>query len=231
MNSLAPLQRGELAGLVCAVDDLVVQREASVRGISVCDEALQAEADQMRRELGLFSGEAFERWLSLLPGISPEDIEALLEKRVRRRLLCPAIADRPAIEAWFHAHAWRYAAVAISRLILQDEGIARELYLLLTEEGEDFAGLAIRYSEDGPIARCGGRAGTLSGAQLGRTLSEQALRARPGEILPACRMDDGRWWVIRIEATSPPVLDDETAQAVAEDLFQSWLRDQQEVLT
>ena len=204
-----------------AEDAAILADEAIRLGLQVGDDALQAAADAFRMDNGLEDVVRFEEWLAERPAYDLDAFEAMVERATLAREL-RARHDDATIDAYFRRHAWRYLHAALQRLVVEDEGIARELHMLVVEEGDDLGALAQRYSVEQPAARCGGRVGTLTGRALGRALAERVAAARPGELLEPIETDS-RWCLARVEAVAPAVLDAPTREAVLDDLVTDWI--------
>jgi hypothetical protein len=133
------------ATMDAAVRDRAITAMARRLGIAAGEEDIQAAADQFRAERELLTYEATRRWLSR-HWLSAENWHKLLEARVeaRRLLDSPAIAAQ--VQESFEARAAEYARALVARLVVEDEGLAHELFLLVREGAHDFEVLARRYS-------------------------------------------------------------------------------------
>jgi hypothetical protein len=206
------------ATMDAAVRDRAITAMARRLGIAAGEEDIQAAADQFRAERELLTYEATRRWLSR-HWLSAENWHKLLEARVeaRRLLDSPAIAAQ--VQESFEARAAEYARALVARLVVEDEGLAHELFLLVREGAHDFEVLARRYSLE-PV-RAGPGMPYLARRwrfryELPPAVAERAFGVPVSEpILHPPLEIEGAWHLYRIDATQAATLDDETRLAVS----------------
>jgi len=111
--------------------------------------------------------------------------------------------------------------VVYSLLRVQDHGLARELWIQLSEGEITFAEAASRHS-DGPEATTKGVIGPVALGQLQPELAERLRSLRQGELREP--MPAGPWWVLlRLEQLTPAKLDEAMRQRLLQEQLSAWL--------
>lgn len=129
----------------------------------------------------------------------------------------------PKAEARFLQRKTQLDRVVYSLLRLEDAGLAREMYLRINEGESDFAELAARYAE-GPERTTRGVVGPVPLMQAHPILAERLRTGTPGVLMEPFRIE--KWWlVVRLETYSPAILDEETAQQMARELFEEFVEE------
>lgn len=206
-----------------AIESVLVRQAAVQLGIKVDDDELQEAADRFRSERGLESVEQTGAWLSA-NHLSVDDLADIVEDELLRQKVRDELTGKQ-VEAYYHENQRDFDTVALSRLLVEDEGIARELHLLITEEGEDFSVLAREYSIEMETCLAGGYAGYALRVQLEPEVARIVFDTPAGEMCPPVRVSAG-WQVTRVEDHRPARLDEVTLQIIKEKLFRDWLTEQ-----
>src|SRR5215813_8197840 len=204
--SLAKLN-GQLQFVRDAIDAEIVRQSAVERGIEVSDEELQQAADEFRVERDLTDAETTDAWLAE-HRLSYTDWETVLEHQIITAKLRDVLTENR-VDQTFAENRLAYDAVMISRILLNDEGIARELRAQVLEEGADFHALAREYSKDEQTRLAGGYAGSMSRSEMEAALEAALFAAQPGKIVGPLKCDEG-WELIKVEA-------------IKNQLFEEWL--------
>jgi parvulin-like peptidyl-prolyl isomerase len=111
--------------------------------------------------------------------------------------------------------------VVYSLLRVQDHGMARELWIQLSEGETTFAEAAARYS-DGPEATTKGVIGPVPLGQLQPELAERLRSLRQGELREP--LAAGPWWILlRLEQLTPAKLDGPMRQRLLQEQLDRWL--------
>ena len=111
--------------------------------------------------------------------------------------------------------------VVYSLLRVQDHGLARELWIQLSEGEITFAEAASRHS-DGPEATTKGVIGPVALGQLQPELAERLRSLRQGDLREP--MQAGPWWVLlRLEQLTPAKLDEPMRQRLLQEQLSAWL--------
>lgn len=204
MSKISLLTSVEMEGLVRRMDllpQLLRRREEEAITQLV---AVSAE-DVQESELALLAGQSREAWLAA-KGWSETD----LELHLRRPIALNRFAQQqfaPGLEETFLASSASRDTVVYSLIRVRDRGLARELYLRLTEGELAFPEAARQFGE-GPEARHQGVIGPMAMGHLQPTQLAEWLRSlQPGEILRPQALGD--WHLLmRLEHLHPARLDD-----------------------
>jgi putative peptide maturation system protein len=211
---------GNLQFIQDAVDATLIRQGAAERGIEVSADELQQAADDFRVARDLHDAAATEAWLAN-NHLSYEDWELLLEFQVTRDKLREALAGAR-VEQHFAEQRFSFDAAVLSRLVLKDEDLARELRAQIVEDGADFHGLARQFSIDGATKLAGGYIGPTRRSSMEAAVESAVFGAQPGKIVGPLKTDDG-WQLIKIESFSPATLDDSMRETIKSILFDEWL--------
>lgn len=210
---------GNLDFLQEAINAAIIRQEAARHAIEVSDEELQSAADEFRAAHDLFDVASTEAWLAARR-LSFEDWEAFIEGNVLRQKLCDAItADK--IEQHFAVNKLSFDAAELSRLVVPDEDIARELRVQIIEEGADFHSLARSYSIDAATRLAGGYAGRVVRAEMEAAVESAVFGAQTGNVVGPFKLEDG-WHLIKIESLHRAELDDVLRETIKAEVFAEW---------
>jgi putative peptide maturation system protein len=213
---------GKLDFIEHVVRAALVRTAAAQQAIEVSDDELQHEADAFRTERGLYDVKSTENWLAARR-LEQEDWEAQLEDQVLARKLRERVSQGR-IEQYFAENKRSFDAATIARILVADEGLARELRAAIVEDNASFYDLAQRFSIDQATKAAGGRLGTLRRAGLHPALEAAVFGARPGEVAGPVRTEEG-WHLVRVEEVHPATLDGGTRETITALLFEEWLAD------
>lgn len=212
--------RGQLDFLTEAANALLIQQEAVQRGLSVANDELQKAADQFRRERSLFDAASLRAWLQN-NRFDINDWETMLEQEVLARKVRDALTESQ-VEGHFASNRLHFESADISRIVVQDEGLARELKAQATEDGSDFHDLARRYTREEATRWAGGYAGAVKRKELGASVEAAVFGAAPGKIVGPFKANK-MWTLIKVERLNRATLDDALRARIKEELFQEWL--------
>lgn len=201
----------------------LIQQGAQQREIEVSDEELQQAADSYRAQNDLHDAETTESWLKTRK-LSYEDWESLLEFQVKEGKLREALTAGSVAQR-FAEQRLLFDKAAISRLVLGDEGVARELRAQIIEDGADFHALAREYSIHVDTRPAGGYAGLIMRTDMEPALEAAVFGAQPGKVVGPLKTDDG-WELVKVERLAPAELDDEMRETLKTQLFTEWLSEQ-----
>ncbi len=215
--------RGQLAFVREAIDVALIRQAAEHHGIEVSDDELQQAADDFRVERELFDEESTENYLAA-NSLTYEDWELLLESDVITRKLRDALTDGKVKER-FAVNRLSFDAATISRIIVKDEDVAKELRAEIVEEGADFHALARRHSIDAQTRPASGYVGVVKRKAMEPPIESAVFGAKPGEIVGPIKTDGG-WELVKVESLHPATLDDDTREAIKSLLFEEWLDEQ-----
>lgn len=150
------------------------------------------------------------------------------QRDLRFHLLRPASLNKfmeqrygPGVEEVFLAKKNDLDTVIYSLLRVKDYGLARELWISLSEGEAEFAELASRYS-DGPEAKTKGVIGPISLGVIEPVLAERLRSLRVGQLRPPELL--GEWHVLlRLETLTPARLDQNIRQKLLNEQFETWI--------
>jgi putative peptide maturation system protein len=220
--SLAKLT-GRLQFIEDAIDAAIVQQAAAERGITVTDSELQQAADSFRLEQELNTAEETERWLAERY-LTFEEWEMVIERDLIRDKLRDALTESK-VEQFFVENRLSYDSAEVSRLVVTDEDVARELRAQIVEDGADFHALARRYSIDVQTCRAGGYSGHIRRAEMEAAVEAAVFGGQPGKIVGPLKTDEG-WQLIKVESLQTARLDDTMRETIKSHLFNEWLMGQ-----
>jgi len=213
---------GNLEFLQEAINAAIIRQEAARLAIEVSDEELQSAADEFRAAHELYDVASTDAWLAARR-LTFEDWEAFIEGNALRQKLCDTItADK--IEQHFAVNKLAFDAAELSRLVVSDEDIARELRAQIIEEGADFHSLARTYSIDAATRLAGGYGGKVKRADMEAAVESSVFGAQPGNVVGPFKLEDG-WHLIKIESLHRADLDDALRKTIKAEVFAEWFEE------
>lgn len=130
----------------------------------------------------------------------------------------------PKAESRFLARKQSLDQVVYSLLRTKDQGLARELFLQVSEGEADFAELAARYAE-GPERSTRGIIGPVPLNQGHPELVGRLRAVEPGAVLEPFRIES--WWLlVRLETLVPASFGPDAADAMTQELLNAWLEEE-----
>jgi len=212
--------RGQLGFLEAAVDRVLIRQEAAEQGIEALDDELQQAADEFRAAHELHQVEAVKEWLAA-NHFTFAGWERLLEDEVITRKLRDALTDHQ-VEQYFAENKLSFDGATISRLIVSQEEVAKELRVQICEEGADFHKLARSYSTDAATRPASGYVGLVRRQGLADELAAAVFRAKAGGVIGPLKTDQG-WQLVRVHELHQATLDKATREQIKTFLFGAWL--------
>jgi putative peptide maturation system protein len=218
------LRLAKLRGLSKFIDEaakiILIRQACTERGITISDEEFQRAADDFRLARDLNDVAATEEWLAA-NHLSFLEWESLLEHEILRQKLRRHETEGK-IDQYFAEHRLSFDAAAISRLVLKDEDVARELRAQIVEEGADFHVLARQYSIDEASRPKGGYAGVINRNEMEAAVESAVFGSKPGKTVGPIKTTEG-WELIRVESLNPATLDEPTREHIRSTLFDEWI--------
>ncbi|MFN7926961.1 MAG: peptidylprolyl isomerase [Blastocatellia bacterium] len=212
--------RGHLGFLQRIADAALIRQAAAQQGIEATDEELQAAADQFRTHHELHKATELLAWLEQrhlsLTAWETGLEEDLLAEKLRARL------TEGKVEMYFAQNRLSYDTATISRLVVAQESLAKELRSQMVEEDADFYALARAHSLDAASRPAGGYVGVVRRTDFTSTLEAAVFGATIGAVVGPFKTDAG-WELVKVEARQTAQLDDATRAQVAATLFDEWL--------
>ena len=198
-----------------------VMKKAKELNIEVTEEQLQQFADNFRTLRGLYSAEEMGHFLQNV-GLKEDDFEAFCESSLLTAALKEHLADEKKIEEHFINNRSDFDLARISIIVVKDENLANEIIIQVTEDGEDFHGLARRHSLDEATKYCGGYAGIISRRIFPPEVNSKIFSAKAGDLLGPFQKD-ALFQLIFIEEVIRAGLGDNVKEAIKEKIFREWV--------
>ena len=209
------------------IEEMITQRitatEAGRSGITVSDEDVQAESDNLRRVLGLHSAKETFDFLDSI-GLSLEGFEDHLRDTLMRARVLESVCSEQAIKDFFDLHSPKFESVEVSQIIVDSEGKARELIAILEDDPEEFPAMAKAFSLDPETSDRGGQIGSVVRGSLNGEVEAKVFNSAPGEVLgPFEDEESGIFEIYTVTERHKPELDRPTKKMIAKLLYEKWL--------
>jgi len=204
-----------------ASDATLIRQAANVAGIEVTGEEVQQAADKFRTSGDLFDKKRTERWLAK-HYLSHTEWEAFLEDEILRLKLRDHLTTAR-VEKYFAEQRLSFDAATVSRIVVEEENVAKELRAQIVEDDADFYGLARKYSVDFLTRPAGGYCGQVRRTELEPTMEAGIFGAQPGKTVGPIKTYAG-WELVKIEAIHLATLTDSLRETIKSLLFEDWLQ-------
>jgi len=211
---------GKLQFLQDAVDAALIRQAAAQQGVEVSGPELQQTADTFRVARELHDVEATERWLAD-HYLTFEGWESMLEDE----LLASKLRDQLAaghVEQVFAHEKLSFDSAVVSRIVVTDEGVARELRAQVVDDESDFHLLARTYSRDEATRPAGGYVGLVWRSELEAAVESAIFGAYDGKVVGPLKTDEG-WVLFKVETIHRATLDEATRGLIKSRIFKEWL--------
>lgn len=203
-----------------AADVMLIRQAALEAGISVTDEEVQQAADTFRTKRDLCDQKKTNRWLAR-HYLSQAEWETLLEDEIIRVKLRDVLtAGR--VEKYFAEQRMSFDAATISRIVVKEENVARELRAQIVEDDADFYSLARNHSIDLSTRPAGGYCGLVRRSEMEPAMEAAVFGAQAGKTVGPIKGYSG-WQLLKIEAVHLATLDDSLRETIKSLLFEEWL--------
>jgi parvulin-like peptidyl-prolyl isomerase len=198
-----------------------VVKKAKELGIEISDEQLQRFADNFRSLKGLYSAQEMIDYLER-SGLDEDDFEAFCEASLLMADLKEHMADKKKVEEYFINNRSEFDFARISVIIVGKEGLANEIAMQVTEDGEDFHALARRHSLDEATKYSGGYVGVVSRKMLSPEIAAKVFNADAGDLVGPFQKDEHQE-LIWVEEVIKPELTDQIKEGIKERIFAQWV--------
>ena len=189
--------------------------------VNLSEEQLEILDQDFRQTHGLTDSAAIDNWLTQR-GWDAADLRMHLTRPEALRRFSEQRFG-PGLEETFLRRKNDLDNVVYSLLRVRDQGLARELWIQLSEGEISFPEAASRHS-DGPEAAHKGVIGPVALGQLQPELAERLRSLRQGDLREPELL--GQWWVLlRLEQLTPARLDQDMRSKLLQDQLNSWIED------
>jgi parvulin-like peptidyl-prolyl isomerase len=194
-------------------------REGNKLGIAVSDDMLQSFADEYRIARGLHFSQDMINYLKGR-GLSVEDFEHFCEESLMLTQFRERLADGEAIQSYFLNHRSRFDRVRLSIITVEDVNLAQELYMRISEDGEDFHILARQYSVD-EYRNAGGYIGEVRRGSFSPDMEAKVFNAQAGDILGPF-LDKKQSHLFLVDEIVKAELNEKITEEIKDLIFHEW---------
>ena len=163
-----------------------------------------------------------QRWV-LSYGLTEADLKLLAERQLRWQLLCEK-RFRAQASTLFLKRKSQLDQVVYSLIWVEDEAMAQELFLQLSERESSFEQLWCTLPDPEGQLPTGKRGPTPMG-ELPEALAELLRVSQPGHVWPP-RPAEGGWVLLRLDELQPAVFNQGHRRDLALELGDQWLQEQ-----
>jgi len=199
---------------------IIIDRAASERGISVTSEEIQAEANRMRREMRLEKASDTLAWLADQM-MSPEDWEVGIRDRLLRQKLSEQLFSVE-VKKYFAEHKLDFEQILLYQIVVPYERVAQELFYQIEEEEISFYEAAHLYDIDEKRRYQCGFEGKIPRWSLTPDIAAVIFSSDPGQVTGPIKTEQG-YHLFKIEEMIQPELTPEIYQDILKNLFDKWL--------
>ena len=203
-----------------AVDAVLIRQAALEASIEVTDEEVQQAADSFRAKRELYDEKRTDRWLAR-HFLSQAEWEATLEDEIIRLKLRDVLTTG-SVEKYFAEHSLLFDNATISRIVVKEENVAKELRAQIVEDDADFYALARKHSIDLLTRPAGGYSGPVRRSEMEPRIEAAVFGTQPGKTVGPIKTYAG-WELVKLEAIHLATLDDSLREMIKSLLFEEWL--------
>jgi len=203
-----------------AVDAVLIRQAALEASIEVTDEEVQQAADSFRAKRDLYDEKRTDRWLAR-HFLSQAEWEATLEDEIIR-LKLRDVLTRGSVEKYFTEHSLSFDNATISRIVVKEENVAKELRAQIVEDDADFYSVARKHSIDLLTRPAGGYSGLVRRTEMEPRMEAAVFGTQPGKTVGPIKTYAG-WELVKLEAIHLATLDESLRETIKSLLFEDWL--------
>ena len=203
-----------------AVDAVLIRQAALEASIEVTDEEVQQAADSFRAKRDLYDSTKTDRWLAR-HFLSQAEWEATLEDEIIRHKLRDVLTT-DSVERYFAEQSLSFDTATISRIVVKEENVAKELRAQIVEDDADFYGLARKYSIDLLTRPAGGYMGVVRRTEMEPRMEAAVFGTQPGKTVGPIKTYAG-WELVKLETIHLAKLDESLRETIKSLLFEEWL--------
>lgn len=214
---------GRFSGLV---DDLVREKltvhAAKKYGITVSADEIQDRADQFRRAHGLHRAADTNNYLDSL-AVGLDEFETFITDALYQEKMMAQVCNDAAVEEYFKLNSPKFDCIEVSHIVVDNDGMAKEMVSALREDPDSFADMAREYSI-AETRETGGQIGKVLRGSLKTDIEAKVFNSQVGELLGPFSSADGSFHeIFMVNAKHPARLDDDTKTEVRRRLREEWL--------
>ena len=224
MNSLNCLSK-ECINLLDKNNMLLALIESEVKRHELSTVKIEKELktkllNDLIKKVGLTDLESFNKWVKDNK-INKEKLEESTLNDLKIKRYCKKKFELKA-ESRFLERKSNLDIIVYSMIRVKETAKAREIYLRITEDKEDFGDLATQFSE-GIEKRTRGIIGPAPLGAAHPILIEHLKDKKAGEVQPPIFIDNYHI-IVRIESYEPAKLDNFMREKMSEELFNNWIK-------
>ncbi|MFF2796746.1 peptidylprolyl isomerase [Lysinibacillus xylanilyticus] len=220
------------------ITNKIVELEAKKEGVSVSDDAIQEEYEELAESYG---GEESLQEALEANGLTEQSVKDNIRMyQLTKNVIATSIEiSDEEVAQYFEDNKDGYGQkeqVVASHILLEDEATAKDV-LAKVKAGEDFSELAKTYSIDSSTNEAGGEIGYISRGQMDEKFEEAAFGLEKGSVSDIVQTSEG-YHIIKVTEKVPEEVavfedvKDEVYETVLEDRineeYSSWLAEKQE---
>ncbi|MDZ7960229.1 MAG: peptidylprolyl isomerase [Aulosira sp. DedQUE10] len=194
-------------------------------GIEISHEEIQQAADSLRLVNQLLKAEDTWAWLEKYY-LSLDDFEELAQINLLSSKLATHLFGEK-VEQFFYENQLNYAGAVTYEVILDDEGLALELFYALQEGEINFQEVARQYIPNSELRRAGGYQGIKRRNDFRPEIAAAVFATNSPQLLKPIITAKGVH-LIWLEEIIKPQLDEQLRGTILGDLFTAWLKQQLE---
>jgi parvulin-like peptidyl-prolyl isomerase len=217
----------KLTGRFDSLMDEIMKEKLTVHaarkaGLEPSPEKIQERADQIRRIRGLHRAADMNQYLDAVK-INLDDFEAFVVEHILYDEMNTRIVNEEAVDEYFKLNSPKFDAIDVSHIVVESDGMAREVLALLEDEPEMFEELAREHSI-ADTKNDGGYIGRVLRGALHGDVEAKVFQADEGAILGPFEVPGGSAFeIFRINAKNPATLNLESAEEIKRQLREEWL--------
>ncbi len=201
----------------------IVAEAASSRNITVSNEEIEAEANQIRLSLRLEKASDTLAWLKDNM-LDSDQWEIAINNHLLAKKLAKHLFD-PKVEAYFAQNRLNYDRFVLYQLVVPYEKLAQELFYQIEEEEISFYQAAHLYDIDEQRRYVCGYEGKVDRWKYSPEIATAVFKTPVtiGEIIGPIRSEQG-YHLFKIENYIPAQLTPKIRQEIIDRIFKEWLR-------
>lgn len=207
------------------IESKLVEQAAQGLEISVTTEQLQGAADGLRKEKGLLTQKETEEWLDS-ENLSLDEFERDIHLNLLKEGIKDKLGTEQAINKHFAESMTSFDSAVASEIVLNDEGLAKELVNQIQEGEEEFSTLAAKHSTDQGSRGKGGSLGTVFREDIEDALEVEIFSGATGLKGP-CKVGNS-YYILKVDEYNKAQLNDNTKEVIKEALMQEYLSEKAE---